>query len=115
MTFVLDTPWGTLPVLYWDDEEIGQAFPIARFVARKAGLAGKDDIEMARADVMADQVADLIISRGQSNQQKAGEDTDDYCLSPRVHRDPILCRSPKEEGAGGRVQRCGLSPVSPHC
>ena len=35
---------------------------IARFVARKAGLAGNNDIEMARADQIADSIVDLLAS-----------------------------------------------------
>jgi len=57
------TPWGTLPILYWNDEEIGQSGSIARYVARKVGLAGNNDIEMARADTIADHVADLVVSK----------------------------------------------------
>merc|ERR1712080_371797 len=42
-------PFGQLPVLYWDGEELAQAPAIARFVARKVGLAGKTDLEFAQA------------------------------------------------------------------
>merc|ERR1712080_485992 len=37
-------PFGQLPVLYWDGEELAQAPAIARFVARKVGLAGQADM-----------------------------------------------------------------------
>ncbi len=30
-------PFLTLPVLYWDGEELGQSSAIARFVAKKVG------------------------------------------------------------------------------
>lgn len=52
-------PFRSLPVLYWDGEEIGQSLAIARFVAKKAGLAGNNDIEQARADAIVDTVANL--------------------------------------------------------
>ncbi len=32
---LLDMPYLTLPVLYWDDEELGQSQAIARFIAKK--------------------------------------------------------------------------------
>ena len=35
---------------------------IARFVARKAGLAGNNDLEMARADQVADSMIDALTS-----------------------------------------------------
>ncbi len=57
-----DMPFATLPVLYWNDEEIGQTLTITRFLARKLGLAGNDDVEMARADCIAEQVAGLMNS-----------------------------------------------------
>ena len=41
------TPFGGLPVLSWDGEEIAQQMAIVRFLARKVGLAGKTDLEFA--------------------------------------------------------------------
>merc|ERR1719151_333061 len=42
------TPFGQMPVLYWDGEELAQSMAIARFVARKVGLAGKSDLEFCQ-------------------------------------------------------------------
>ena len=47
------TPFGQLPLLYWDGEEIAQSMAIARFVARKVGMAGKSDLEFGQADMVA--------------------------------------------------------------
>merc|ERR1711990_419180 len=47
------TPFGQVPVLYWDGEELAQSMAIARFVARKVGLAGKTDLEFCQADMIA--------------------------------------------------------------
>jgi len=47
------TPFGQLPVLVWDGEEIAQSMAITRFIARKVGLGGNTDLEFARADSIA--------------------------------------------------------------
>merc|ERR1712088_817059 len=47
------TPFGQMPVLYWDGEELAQSMAIARFVARKVGLAGNSDLEFCQADMIA--------------------------------------------------------------
>jgi len=43
-----------LPLLEWDDEEVGQSLTIARFVAGKTHLAGHNDVERARAEAIVD-------------------------------------------------------------
>merc|ERR1712213_4471 len=40
-----NTPFGSVPVLHWDGEEMAQTMAIVRFVARKVGMAGKTDME----------------------------------------------------------------------
>lgn len=52
------TPFGQCPVLYWDGQELAQSLAIARFVARKVGLAGKSDLEFAQADMVATHTED---------------------------------------------------------
>jgi len=52
------TPFGQAPVLYWDGEELAQSLAIARFVARKVGLAGKSDLEFTQADMVATHTED---------------------------------------------------------
>jgi len=47
------TPFGQLPVLFWDGVEIPQSMAIARFIAKKVGLAGNTDLEVAEADSVA--------------------------------------------------------------
>lgn len=42
------------------DIQIAQSFAIARFVAKKIGLAGTDDIESAFIDSVADLYKDFI-------------------------------------------------------
>jgi len=53
------TPFGQVPVLFWDGEEIAQSMAIARFVARKAGMAGKSDLEFVQADMIACHTEDV--------------------------------------------------------
>jgi hypothetical protein len=40
-----------------------QSLTIARFLARKCGLAGNNDTEMARADMIVEEVIDIFISK----------------------------------------------------
>ena len=46
-------------VLEWDGVEISQSMAIARFVAKKAGLAGRNELEQALCDMVVDHVVDL--------------------------------------------------------
>jgi len=54
-----NTPFGSVPVLMWDGEEIAQTLAIVKFVARKVGMAGKSDLEFAQADMVALQSEDF--------------------------------------------------------
>ena len=53
-------PIGQLPVLEVDGKTIGQSMAIARYCARRFGLAGKDELEGAMADQAVDQVSDFL-------------------------------------------------------
>eukprot|EP00095_Tigriopus_kingsejongensis_P008607 maker-scaffold460_size165339-snap-gene-0.28 protein:Tk08607 transcript:maker-scaffold460_size165339-snap-gene-0.28-mRNA-1 annotation:"glutathione s-transferase" len=54
------TPFRSLPVLYYKGEEIGQSVAIARFLAKKAKLAGDNEIEKAHADAIVDFVVEAM-------------------------------------------------------
>jgi len=58
------TPFGQLPVLQVTENgkttEIAQSLSVARFLAKRLGLAGSNDIEHAQVDMYADQVHDLL-------------------------------------------------------
>jgi len=54
------TPFGQLPILNWDGEELCQSMACARFVAREVGLAGKTSLEQAQADEIVDVIQDLV-------------------------------------------------------
>jgi len=64
-----NTPFGQLPVLEITDKSAGkttqlaQSNAIGRALARKFGLAGKDDLEQALVDMYVDQVSDVGMER----------------------------------------------------
>lgn len=55
-----NTPFGTLPILEWDGETIAQSVAASRFIAKKVGLYGKNDVEAARIDEAVDVIQDLM-------------------------------------------------------
>ena len=69
-----DTPFGGVPVLHWDGEQIPQANTIIRFVAKQCGLDGKDDIEFARADTILEHCNEIFPKMGPLRFAKAQDD-----------------------------------------
>ena len=55
-----DYPFGQVPVLEVDGKMLGQSNSIARYLAKKHGLAGQDDWEEAMANMYADSLMDVI-------------------------------------------------------
>lgn len=57
-------PYGRLPVLEWQEDgqekKLSQSFAIARYLAKKFNLTGKDDLESAKCDEYADVVKDVL-------------------------------------------------------
>uniref|UniRef100_A0A914DCF2 glutathione transferase n=1 Tax=Acrobeloides nanus TaxID=290746 RepID=A0A914DCF2_9BILA len=53
------TPQGKLPFLEVDGNILPQSYAIARYIARKYGLAGKSDFEQAQVDALADFIQDV--------------------------------------------------------
>jgi len=51
---------GQLPILNWDNVELVQSNAIARFVAKKVGLAGNTEEEFVYADMMLEHTVDFI-------------------------------------------------------
>lgn len=56
-------PFKCLPTLYWDGEEVGQSATIMRFVARKLGFGGGNDLGMARTEAVLDFSLELLFSK----------------------------------------------------
>ena len=53
-------PYGCLPMLYWDGQEIGQSLAITRFLAKQFGLAGRDNLEAGQVDEIIYALQDAI-------------------------------------------------------
>ena len=56
-------PFKSLPVVHWDGEAVGQSLTQARYVAKKVGLAGDNDEEVARSEAMSDFAAEVLASK----------------------------------------------------
>jgi len=56
------TPFGQLPVLHDGDLAIAQSNAILRYVARKHGLYGKNDVEAVTIDMLNDTQEDLRLA-----------------------------------------------------
>lgn len=54
------TPFGSIPVLTVDGIQLSQSLPIFQFLARRFNLAGKDEIEIAKVNAIADFQNDLM-------------------------------------------------------
>lgn len=68
-----DTPLGQLPYLTVDGVKLPQSMTIARFLANKLNLAGKDDLEKAKADAIVDTVTDFMTAFSKVYQLPAAE------------------------------------------
>jgi len=56
-------PINVVPVLEYDGEVISQSKTIARFLAKEFGIAGKTNVQQAKADMIVDCVTDIEIER----------------------------------------------------
>uniref|UniRef100_A0AC34GAH4 Glutathione S-transferase n=1 Tax=Panagrolaimus sp. ES5 TaxID=591445 RepID=A0AC34GAH4_9BILA len=53
------TPIGKIPLLEFDGNFLVQSAAISRYLAKKFGLAGKDDLEQAKVDAIVDENKDF--------------------------------------------------------
>ena len=53
-------PLGQIPVLEVDGTKLPQSAAIARFLAKQFQLAGKDNLEQAKVDAVADTIGDIL-------------------------------------------------------
>ena len=58
--FSADTPLGKIPVLEYDGAVLSESLTIARFLAKEFGLAGKDNLAQAQADMTMDAANDFL-------------------------------------------------------
>uniref|UniRef100_A0AC34Q6R0 Glutathione S-transferase n=1 Tax=Panagrolaimus sp. JU765 TaxID=591449 RepID=A0AC34Q6R0_9BILA len=54
------TPFGSIPVLTVNGVQLSQSLPICQFLARRFNLAGKDELEIAKVNAVADFQNDLL-------------------------------------------------------
>ena len=55
------TPYGQLPLMYWDGEEVAQCLGVARFLAKEFGLAGRNNLEAAQVDEIVYALQDVLV------------------------------------------------------
>jgi len=72
------TPFGQVPVLEVDGVQLAQSQAISRYLARRHGLAGKDDMEQAFADMHVDHIKDMMIAGRHSYTEKDPEKQKEY-------------------------------------
>uniref|UniRef100_A0A914DBV9 glutathione transferase n=1 Tax=Acrobeloides nanus TaxID=290746 RepID=A0A914DBV9_9BILA len=68
----LGMPYNQIPVLWVDGIPLAQSYAIYRFLAKKYGLAGKDDFESAQIDEIADFHKDVTAELSQYLYKKLG-------------------------------------------
>ncbi|XP_030760844.1 glutathione S-transferase-like [Sitophilus oryzae] len=81
-----NTPFGKLPVLQIDDQQVPQSNAIARYLARQFGLAGKSEWDSLQCDVLVDTLGDL-----QESVMKVMKEPDP------IKREELRARVTKEE------------------
>uniref|UniRef100_A0A914EF00 glutathione transferase n=1 Tax=Acrobeloides nanus TaxID=290746 RepID=A0A914EF00_9BILA len=101
------TPFGQMPVLEIDGKPLAQSFAITRYLARKHGLAGKDDWESAQLDAIADFGKDfsaelrpyfgVLMGRSEGNKDELYKTV----FVPAIDKNiPILEKLLKDSGSG---------------
>uniref|UniRef100_A0A914CFS0 glutathione transferase n=1 Tax=Acrobeloides nanus TaxID=290746 RepID=A0A914CFS0_9BILA len=115
-----ETPFGQMPVLEADGKVLAQSFAIARYLARKHGLAGKDDWESAQLDSIADLLKDfntelrpyfgIIMGHSKDNKDEVYKTV----FKPTLEKNlPILEKLLKDSGSGF-FAKSGVSWVDFH-
>ena len=55
------TPFGQLPIMLWNGEELAQCLGVARFLAKEFGLAGRNNLEAAQVDEIVYALQDALV------------------------------------------------------
>ncbi|KAF8372321.1 hypothetical protein PRIPAC_78750 [Pristionchus pacificus] len=102
------TPFGQIPILCVNGEEIPQSFAIARYLAKEFGFAGKTPFEAAWVDALGDQHKDymneiklfLAVAHGYAKGDKAQMQRD--VAEPAIEKYyTILEKQAKSNGSNG--------------
>ncbi|GMR35091.1 hypothetical protein PMAYCL1PPCAC_05286, partial [Pristionchus mayeri] len=101
------TPFGQMPVLEVDGQQIPQSFAIARYVAKLHGLAGATPFEAAWVDALADQFKDfnaemlpfwyLLVGHREGDIEKAKTE---HGIPARDKFYPLIVKQLKDNGSG---------------
>nr|QST14962.1 GSTsigma1c protein [Diaphanosoma celebensis] len=86
-------PFKQLPVLEVDGKMLAQSRAISRYLARKHGLAGKDEWEQALADMYVDCIDDLIYGMRGAYMEKDPEKQKEMmkkCMEEKVHPHALI-------------------------
>ena len=67
------TPYGVIPVLEVDGKKVAGSVPIARYLAKRFGMAGEDDMAALILDGAVDAVKDLVQKFGATFKEKDEE------------------------------------------
>lgn len=59
LSYIADTPWGSIPTLKVGNDVIGQSIALARYAGGRANMAGCNDIEAAKMDAIVDAVDEI--------------------------------------------------------
>ena len=84
------TPYGEVPILYWDGVEIAQSLGVARFLAREFGLVGDNNIEAAQVDEIIYALQDALnagyyaLFEEDEERKKKMKETHENVTIPRV-------------------------------
>lgn len=68
--YYLETPFGVLPLLEIDGKEWHQSLALSRYLGKKFGLGGNNDLEDLEIDAIVDSVNDFRISNNNKTRNK---------------------------------------------
>ena len=106
---------GKIPCLEYDGQQLNESYAICRFLARKYGLAGKDDFEQAVVDSIADVQKDFYFAMSPWFYNKLGFAPGDPAELREKHFVPNIARffpiftSFLKESGSGFLSKSGLT------
>ncbi len=56
---IIETDFGQMPLMEVDGVKVAQSMAICRYLAKLAGIAGKDHFQQCQVDMIVDNVVDL--------------------------------------------------------
>ncbi|KAE9553767.1 hypothetical protein FO519_003035 [Halicephalobus sp. NKZ332] len=90
--FKKNAPFEKLPYLEFDGIKLPESYAINRYLAKKYGLAGKDDLEQARVDAIADLHKDFFMDSREFSRVSSGKQAGDKEKVRQESFEPIVKR-----------------------